>query len=98
MNAPAEEVFGLYVEKAALDYDRAMRLLAKADADEVPEQLPAYRKSRAVISLQLIKRWRNLAYDRRHAKLRLPPSVLSPITSRSTPTRSILSRTNSSIR
>ncbi len=76
MNAPAEEVFGLYVEKAALDYDRAMRLLAKADADEVPEQLPAYRKSRAVISLQLIKRWRNLAYDRRHAKLRLPPSVL----------------------
>ena len=38
--------------------------------------MPAYRKSRAVIALQLIKRWRNIAYDRRHPKLRLPPSVL----------------------
>jgi hypothetical protein len=76
-NTPAEEVFGLYVEKAALDYDRArLQVMAKADADRVPVQLPAYRKSRAVISLQLIKRWRNLAYDRRHGKLRLPPSVL----------------------
>ena len=55
---------------------RRLQILAKADADRVPVQLPAYRKSRAVISLQLIKRWRNLAYDRRHAKLRLPPSVL----------------------
>jgi hypothetical protein len=26
--------------------------------------------------LQLIKRWRNLAYDRRHPRLRMPPSVL----------------------
>lgn len=74
---PPEEVFSLYVEKAALDYDRArLQVMAKADADRVPAQLPAYRKSRAVISLQLIKRWRNLAYDRRHAMLRLPPSVL----------------------
>jgi len=38
--------------------------------------MPAYRKSRAVIALQLIKRWRNLAYDRRHKRLRRPPSVL----------------------
>jgi hypothetical protein len=76
-NTPAEEVFGLYVEKTALDYDRArLEGMAEADADRVPVQLPAYRKSRAVISLQLIKRWRNLAYDRRHAKLRLLPSVL----------------------
>jgi hypothetical protein len=76
-NTPPEEVFSLYVEKAALDHDRArLRIMEKADADRVPEQLPAYRKSRAVISLQLIKRWRNLAYDQRHAKLRLPPSVL----------------------
>jgi len=74
-NTPVEEVFGLYVEKAAHDYDR-MRIREKADADDVPIQLPAYRKSRAVISLQLIKRWRNLAYDGRHPKLRLPPSVL----------------------
>lgn len=76
-NTPADEIFGLYFEKASLDYDR-MRLeaLAKADADPVPVQMPIYRKSRAVISLQLTKRWRNLGYDRRHPKLRLPPSVL----------------------
>jgi len=76
-NTPVDEVFGLYFEKASLDYER-MRLeaLAKADAEPVPMQMPVYRKSRAVISLQLIKRWRNLAYDRRHGELRLPPSVL----------------------
>ena len=74
---PADEIFGLYFEKSSLDYDR-MRLeaLAKSDADPVPPQMPVYRKSRAVIALQLIKRWRNLAYDRRHARLRMPPSVL----------------------
>jgi hypothetical protein len=38
--------------------------------------MPAYRKSKAVICLQLIKRWRNIAYERRHSELRLPPSVL----------------------
>jgi hypothetical protein len=76
-NTPVDEVFGLYFEKASLDYDR-MRLeaLAKADTEPVPVQMPVYRKSRAVITLQLIKRWRNLAYDRRHGALRLPPSVL----------------------
>lgn len=77
-STPADEVFGLYFEKASLDYDR-MRLgeaLAKADAAPVPVQMPVYRKSRAVIALQLIKRWRNLAYDSRHASLRMPPSVL----------------------
>jgi hypothetical protein len=76
-NTLADEVFGLYFEKASLDYDRfRSRVMAKADADPVPDQMPVYRKSRAVICLQLIKRWRNLAYDRRHARLRLPPSVL----------------------
>jgi hypothetical protein len=74
---PVDEVFGLYFEKTSLDYERArLRVMAKADADAVPAQMPIYRKSRAVISLQLIKRWRNLAYDRRHSALRVPPSVL----------------------
>lgn len=74
---PADEIFGLYFEKSSLDYDRMrLQVLAKADTDPVPAQMPVYRKSRAVISLQLIKRWRNLAYDRRHPRLRLPPSVL----------------------
>jgi hypothetical protein len=76
-NTPPDEMFGLYFEKASLDYDRMRReALAKADADPLPVQMPVYRKSRAVISLQLIKRWRNLIYDRRHAMLRVPPSVL----------------------
>jgi hypothetical protein len=74
---PPEEVFALYFERASLDYNRSLlEVQARADADAVPVQMPAYRKSRAVIALQLIKRWRNIAYDRRHPKLRMPPSVL----------------------
>ncbi len=74
-NTPADEAFADFFERRSLDYDR-MRLLEKADTAPVPQQMPAYRKSRAVIALQLIKRWRNLAYDRRHKSLRRPPSVL----------------------
>ena len=75
---PPDQTFGAFFEKRSLDYDRGrfMLLEKKADATPVPEQAPAYRKARAVIALQLIKRWRNLAYDKRHKKLRLPPSVL----------------------
>jgi hypothetical protein len=72
---PPDEAFAEFFEKRSLDYDR-MRLLEKADAAPVPQQMLAYRKSRAVIALQLIKRWRNLAYDRRHKRLPRPPSVL----------------------
>src|ERR1035437_311566 len=77
-NTPADEAFGLYFEKASLDHDRwrFQGMAADAAAEAVPAQMPIYRKSRAVIALQLIKRWRNLAYDRRHTSLRLPPSVL----------------------
>jgi hypothetical protein len=53
-----------------------MSLIEKADATPVPDQAPAFRKPRAVVALQLIKRWRNLAYDRRHSTLKRPPSVL----------------------
>jgi Second Messenger Oligonucleotide or Dinucleotide Synthetase domain len=74
---PADQDFGAFFERRSLDYDRARALVTKrADAVPVPEQCPAYQKSRAVIALQLIKRWRNLAYDKRHASRRLPPSVL----------------------
>ncbi len=75
---PPDPTFGTFFEKRSLDYDRSrMSLLEKkADATPVPDQSPAFRKSRAVIALQLIKRWRNLAYDKRHADKRLPPSVL----------------------
>ncbi len=71
----ADTAFGTYFEQASLDFSRG-RVLAKADATPVPDQLPAYRKSRQVVCLQLIKRWRNIAYDRRHRSVRLPPSVL----------------------
>ncbi|WP_197058935.1 nucleotidyltransferase [Paracoccus sanguinis] len=71
----ADNVFGSYFEQASLNYARASAL-AKADTTPVPDQLPAYKKSRQVICLQLIKRWRNIVYDRNHPTLRLPPSVL----------------------
>ncbi len=69
-----DQTFGAFFEKRSLDYDRErFTLLEKrADAAPVPDQCPAYRKSRAVIALQLIKRWRNLAYDKRHAGRRMP--------------------------
>jgi len=74
---PDDRTFGAFFEKRSLDYDRGrMLLMEKADATPVPDQAPAFRKSRAVIALQLIKRWRNLAYDRRHRTLKRPPSVL----------------------
>jgi hypothetical protein len=75
---PPDQNFGAFFEKRSLDYDRDRLALLqeRADAIPVPDQCPAYRKSRAVIALQLIKRWRNLAYDTRHTGRRLPPSVL----------------------
>ncbi|WP_375160133.1 nucleotidyltransferase [Bradyrhizobium sp. RDT46] len=74
---PPDQDFGTFFERRSLDYDRERAILSKrADAAAVPEQCPAYQKSRAVIALQLLKRWRNLAYDKRHKDRRLPPSVL----------------------
>ena len=73
---PPEAAFGQFFERRSLDYERFLVAKADSEAEPVPEQAPAYRKSRAVIALQLIKRWRNLAYDARHAASRLPPSVV----------------------
>ncbi len=74
---PPDQDFGAFFERRSLDHERERALILKrADAVPVPEHCPAYHKSRAVIALQLIKRWRNLAYDKRHANRRLPPSVL----------------------
>lgn len=72
-----EQPFGYFFEERSLQFDRAFQNDARAaEADPVPEQMPAYRKSRALVALQLLKRWRNLAYARRHPLLRCPPSVL----------------------
>jgi hypothetical protein len=75
---PADEEFGRFFERRSLDYAQAgtQTFNERADTDPVPQQMPAYRKSRAVIALQLIKRWRNLAYERRYPNRRYPPSVL----------------------
>ena len=72
--AAADAAFAEYFERRSLEETR-LRMMAEAATEPVPDQLPAYRKSRALIALQLIKRFRNLRYERR-PNLRRPPSVL----------------------
>ena len=68
---PLEADFAKMFEGRAMAHDRA-------PGEPVPDQEPAYRKSRALIALQLIKRWRNVLFAKRErAKLRRPPSVLA---------------------
>jgi hypothetical protein len=66
----------LAFEKAFESQSRAMDpLLEKAaDTDEVPAQMPAYLKPPAVVALQLLKRFRNVRYEKRDG--RRPPGVL----------------------
>lgn len=71
----ADTAFGVFFEQRSLDFSKQL-VVAKADTASVPEQMPVYRKAKQVIVLQLMKRWRNIAYDRRHRSRRLPPSVL----------------------
>ena len=67
---PFEADFAKMFEGRAMAHDRA-------PGEPVPDQEPAYRKSRALIALQLIKRWRDVLFAKRErAKLRRPPSVL----------------------
>ena len=49
-------------------------LMEAAESDPVPPQEPPFQKSKAVIVLQLLKRWRNVQYDARSG--RRPPSIL----------------------
>ena len=68
-NTPADEEFAKLFEKRASDYELLM-----ADSEDLPDQESAHRKSKAVIVLQLLKRWRNIKYDKREG--RRPPSVM----------------------
>lgn len=70
---PVDHEFATVFEKRAGEYERLM-LAAKADSEDMPNQEPVYRKSKAVIALQLMKRWRNVQYDSRAE--RRPPSVM----------------------
>lgn len=70
---PADREFSIAFATRERLYETAI-VLAKAEAEPVPEQEPAHEKSMAVIALQLIKRWRNIQYDGRQG--RKPASVL----------------------
>ena len=72
-NTPADDAFADIFEARASAYDRS-QMLAEAVSDPVPPQEPPFRKSKAVIVLQLLKRWRNVQYDARPG--RRPPSIM----------------------
>ena len=68
--------FGPFFEKRSLDFARG-RASSPGEPRRFPSRtnLPAYR-SRSPYRATVEKRWRNLAYDKRHKSRRLPPSVL----------------------
>ena len=71
-STPPDPDFASVFEARADEYEQ--RVLAEADKEPVPKQEPPFRKSQAVIVLQLLKRWRNVQYDKRSG-LR-PPSIV----------------------
>jgi len=71
---PLDHVFAEAFAKRAFDAER-IRLIEKAEAVSVPPREGADRKSKAVITLQLLKRARNVRYDNRRNHRR-PPSVM----------------------
>ena len=75
LNTPNDQAFADIFEQRAWEYEEALRILAeKAESEPVPSQEPAFPKSKAVIVLQLLKRWRNVQYDTRSG--RKPPSIV----------------------
>lgn len=74
-NTPLDYTFVQQYEARSLDYERMMILAGSTEDDPVPPQESPGRKSKAAITLQLMKRWRNVQYDRRPG--RRPPSILS---------------------
>lgn len=67
---PREADFAKMFAERAMAHDRA-------PAEPVPDQEPAYLKSRALITLQLMKRWRNVRFAApARENLRRPPSIL----------------------
>jgi hypothetical protein len=66
---PDQDVARLFFQRMI----KSGQIRADADADPVPNQAPIHSKSKALIALQLIKRFRNLRYDARDC--RQPPSV-----------------------
>lgn len=71
-NTPPDQEFAGIFERRAAEYERMVML--EAESEPVPSQESPFRKSKAVIVLQLLKRWRNVQYDTRQG--RRPPSIL----------------------
>ena len=71
-NTPADQDFAVAYASRELHYEQIE--MAKAESDPVPPQEQPFRKSKAVITLQLLKRWRNVQYDARQG--RRPPSIM----------------------
>ena len=72
-NTPLDHDFAKVFEERAREYEQ-LALTEMAETDPVPPQEPPFRKSKAVIALQLVKRWRNIRYDGRPG--RRPPSIM----------------------
>lgn len=72
-HTPADRLFEAAFVTRARAYEASL-LLAEAEVEPVPDQEPIHAKSMAVISLQLMKRFRNVRYDQRDG--RCPPSVM----------------------
>ena len=70
---PPDDDFADFFEERSADYELRHRS-AKADSEPVPPQEPPFRKSKSVIVLQLLKRWRNVQYESR--QVRRPPSIM----------------------
>ena len=64
--------FEEFFESQSRAMDR--HVVKAAETEDVPEIIPAYLKPPVVISLQLMKRFRNVQYDKREG--RQPPSVM----------------------
>lgn len=70
---PPERQFAYaYDERLRKAYGYGIR--ADAEVDDVPEQVPLVTKSITTVALQLLKRFRNIAYADRAG--RIPPSVM----------------------
>ena len=69
-NTPPEALFGT----AFSGYQAMDRAMAKAQTEPLPDQLKPHETSRALLSLQLTKRFRNLRYS--HREQRCPPGVV----------------------
>lgn len=71
---PADQDFAQFFEARESRHYELVHLAECAQGEPVPVQEPPFRKSKAVIVLQLLKRWRNVVYDDRPG--RYPPSIL----------------------